>query len=60
MSRAAAHHPWPDLPDLSNDDLDAVPMSWDAITTYVLVTMTAIATMAVVLGLMAYAMGMLL
>ena len=59
MSRAATQHPWPDLPDLSNDDLDTPPMSWDAIATYALITLNAMAIMAVVLGIMAYAMGML-
>lgn len=59
MSRAATQHPWPDLPELSNDDLDKAPMSWDVIASYMLVTLNAMASLVVVLGIMAYAMGLL-
>lgn len=48
-----------DMPDLSNYALDNAPMTWDAIVTYALVTLSAMLGLVVVLGVMAWCAGLL-
>ena len=55
MSTAHTTPPWYDMPD----DADATPTSWDAITTYVLVTINAMVSLVVVLGITACLLGVL-
>ena len=48
-----------DMPDLSNDDLDNEPMTWDAIVTYALITLSAMLALVVALGVVAWFAGLL-
>ena len=55
----ADYLPWPEAPDLSNYDLDNIPVSWDVIASYVLVTLNAMASLVIVLGALGWYLGTL-